>query len=213
MRHDGIGRRVVRLFPPWDSGPRIRICVVPTVHVVDETPVASERVLEAARDFSERRAEMWPDVHVEHLHVHEAGETFAEVTEGNPWPIGFVWERLRYDWSEPGSVKGVVTDSNIFKPGSTWEIKATPIDGGSRVEVIGVRHLRGLQGQAADPRVPTWARKADRGRPPPALPLHGRAAGGAVPLAAALDAMHVACMRAPTPRRKPELRESSAWNS
>jgi hypothetical protein len=44
---------------------------------------------------------MWPDVHVEHLQVHEAGETFAEVTEGNPWPIGYVWERLRYDWSEP----------------------------------------------------------------------------------------------------------------
>jgi hypothetical protein len=40
------------------------------------------------------------------LHVHEAGETFAEVTEGNPWPIGYVWERLRYYWSEPGLVKG-----------------------------------------------------------------------------------------------------------
>ena len=55
-------------------------------------------------------------VHVEHLQVHEAGETFIEVTEGNPWPIGYVWERLRYDWSEPGSVKGVVIDSNIFCP-------------------------------------------------------------------------------------------------
>ena len=120
---------------------------MPTVHVVDETPVAPERVLAAARDFSERRAEMWPDVHVEHLHVHEAGETFAEVTEGNPWPIGYVWERLRYDWSEPGSVKGVVTESNIFKPGSTWEIRATAQNGGSRVEVIGVRHLRGFKGK------------------------------------------------------------------
>ncbi len=82
-------------------------------------------------------------MHVEHLEVHESGETFAEVTEGNPWPIGYVWERLRYDWSEPGWVKGVVTDSNIFKPGSTWAIRATPTNGGSRVEVIAVRHLRG----------------------------------------------------------------------
>lgn len=128
--------------------------MVPTVHVVDETPVAPERVLEAARDFSERRAEMWPDVHVEHLQVHEAGETFAEVTEGNPWPIGYVWERLRYDWSEPGSVKGEVTDSNIFKPGSTWEIRATPANGGSRVEVIGVRHLRGFKGRLLAPAFP-----------------------------------------------------------
>ena len=128
--------------------------MVPTVHVVDETPVAPERVLEAARDFSERRAELWPDVHVEHLHVHEAGDTFADVTEGNPWPIGYVWERLRYDWSEPGSLKGVVTDSNIFKPGSTWEIRATPAHGGSRVEVVAVRRLRGFKGALLVPVFP-----------------------------------------------------------
>jgi hypothetical protein len=128
--------------------------MVPTVHVVDETPVAPERVLEAARDFSERRAELWPDVHVEHLHVHEAGDTFADVTEGNPWPIGYVWERLRYDWSEPGSLKGVVTDSNIFKPGSTWEIRATPANGGSRVEVVAVRRLRGFKGALLVPVFP-----------------------------------------------------------
>ena len=127
---------------------------MPTVHVVEETPVAPERVLEAARDFSERRAEMWPDVHVEHLEVHETGETFAEVTEGNPWPIGYVWERLRYDWSEPGSLKAVVTASNLFKPGSTWEIRATAANGGSRVEVIGVRHLRGFKGRLLAPVFP-----------------------------------------------------------
>ena len=127
---------------------------MPTVRVVDKTPVAAERVLEAARDFSERRAEMWPDVRVEHLQVHEIGETFADVTEGNPWPIGYVWERLRYDWSEPGSVKGVVTDSNIFKPGSTWEITATTIDVGCRMEVIGVRHLRGFKGRLLAPVFP-----------------------------------------------------------
>ena len=127
---------------------------MPTVHVVDETPVAPERILEAARDFSERRAELWPDVHVEHLEVHEVGETFADVTEGNPWPIGHVWERLRYDWSVPGSVKGVVSDSNIFKPGSTWEIRATPADRGSRVEVIGVRRLQGFKGRLLAPVFP-----------------------------------------------------------
>ena len=127
---------------------------MPTVHVVEEAAVAPERVLEAARDFSERRAEMWPDVHLEHLHVHERGETFAEVTEGNPWPIGYVWERLRYDWSEPGAVRGVVTHSNIFKPGSTWEIRATPANGGSRVELIGVRHLRGVKGWLLAPVFP-----------------------------------------------------------
>ena len=33
---------------------------------------------------------------------------------------------MRYDWSHRGLVKGTVVDSNIFKPGSTWEIRATP---------------------------------------------------------------------------------------
>ena len=127
---------------------------MPTVHVVDRTPVRPARVLEAARDFSERRAEMWPDVHVEHLQVHERGDAFAEVTEGNPWPIGYVWERLRYDWSEPGSLRGTVTDSNIFKPGSSWELRATPENGGSKVEVIGVRHLRGVRGRLLAPFFP-----------------------------------------------------------
>jgi hypothetical protein len=127
---------------------------VPTVRVTADTSLPPERVLEAARDFSPRRAELWPDVHVAYLQVHETGDNFAVVTEGNPWPIGYVWERLRYDWSKPGSVKGVVTDSNIFKPGSTWEIKATPIDGGSRVEVIGVRHLRGFKGRLLTPAFP-----------------------------------------------------------
>ena len=127
---------------------------MPTVRVVADTHVAPERVLEAARDFSERRAEMWPDVHVEHMHVHEVGDTFVDVTEGNPWPIGHVWERLRYDWSDPGSVKGVVIDSNIFKPGSTWEIHATPMNGGSRVEIVAVRHLRGLKGRILFPVFP-----------------------------------------------------------
>ena len=129
--------------PPAGLGGRT-IAPVPRVHVVDHTPVGVVLVLEAARDFSERRAEMWPDVHVEHLTVHEIGETFADVTEGNPWPIGYVWERLRYDWSSPGSVQGRVVDSNLFKPGSTWGIWATPEpDGRTRVEVIAVRNLRG----------------------------------------------------------------------
>jgi hypothetical protein len=129
--------------------------MVPTVHVVAETPVVPDRVLEAARDFSERRAELWPDVHVAHLHVHEVGETFAEVSEGNPWPIGYVWERLRYDWSTPSAVKGTVEASNLFKPGSTWEISAVPgKGGGSHVEVRAVRHLGGWRGRLITPLFP-----------------------------------------------------------
>jgi len=128
---------------------------MPTVHVVDTTPVSAERVLEAARDFSERRAAMWPDVHLEHLEVHERGETFSIVTEGNPWPIGYVWERLRYEWSEPGVLKAVVLASNLFKPGSTWQLSARPAPGGgARVEVTAVRNLGGFKGRLITPVFP-----------------------------------------------------------
>jgi hypothetical protein len=124
---------------------------MPEVQVVDWTPVSPERVLEAARDFSERRPQLWPDVHAELFELHRAGEGFAEVTEGNPSPIGPFWERLRYDWSEPGTVKGVVIDSNVFRPGSTWEIAATAADEGSRVAVTMVRNFKGLKGRLVGP--------------------------------------------------------------
>jgi len=116
---------------------------MPSVRVSEHSELPPGAVLAAARDFTDRRADMWPDVHVEYLQVHETGESHAEVTEGNPWPIGYVWERLRYDWSDPRALRGEVIDSNLFKPGSTWELWATPEDGGSRVEIRAVRHLRG----------------------------------------------------------------------
>ena len=135
---------------------------MPKVHVVDESSASADRVLRAARDFSARRAELWRDVHIEHLEVHDSGEAWADVTEGNPWPVGVVWERLHYDWSEPGAIKGRVIDSNIFKPGSTWEIHATALDGGgSRVEILAVRHLRGVKGWMLAPLFPLGLARRD----------------------------------------------------
>jgi len=135
---------------------------VPKVHVVHESSASADRVLRAARDFSARRAELWRDVHIEHLEVHDSGEAWADVTEGNPWPVGVVWERLHYDWSEPGAIKGRVIESNIFKPGSTWEIHATALDGGgSRVEILAVRHLRGVKGWMLAPLFPLGLARRD----------------------------------------------------
>ena len=136
---------------------------MPRVRVVEESSASPEQVLEAARDFSARRAELWRDVYVEHMTIHDRGETWAVVTEGNPWPrpFGLVWERLRYDWSEPGAVKGTVIESNLFKPGSAWEIRASPRDrDGSRVEILAVRHLRG-RGRLLWPVFPLGLAKRD----------------------------------------------------
>ena len=130
--------------------------------MIDESSASADGVLRAARDFSARRAELWRDVHIEHLEVHDSGEAWADVTEGNPWPVGVVWERLHYDWSEPGAIKGRVIESNIFKPGSTWEIHATALDGGgSRVEILAVRHLRGVKGWMLAPLFPLGLARRD----------------------------------------------------
>jgi hypothetical protein len=72
------------------------------------------------------------------------GDDFAEVTEGTNF-LGDSWARERYDWSQPGVVRATTIDSNIFRKGS-WQITATPRDGGSHVEVINDREMKGLKG-------------------------------------------------------------------
>ena len=120
------------------------IFAVPRIHVRELSSAPPQRVLEAARDFSPRRAERWRDVYTEHLTLHDRGETWADVTEGNPWPIGLVWERLRYDWSRSDTLAAVVLESNLFEAGSTWELRATSTEGGgSIVEITADRRLRG----------------------------------------------------------------------
>ena len=102
---------------------------MPTIRVVLQSSLAPERVLQAAYDFSERRAEVWPAVSVPRLTVHDRGDTWADVTEGTRAGPVVNWERCRYDWSQPGSVTAPVTDSNVYAfPASSWEIKATPTE-------------------------------------------------------------------------------------
>lgn len=114
-----------------------------TIRVVADTTVPPDRVLYAARDFSERRADIFPAVSIPKLDVHAEGETSADVTEGTRAGIGDNWERCDYDWSQPGSVRAVVNESNVYEvPGSSWEIKVTPTDGGSRVEMIWIREFQ-----------------------------------------------------------------------
>jgi len=116
---------------------------VTKIRVVSETTVPPDRVLYAARDFTERRADIFPAVSVSKLEVHTRGETSADVTEGTRAGIGDNWERCDYDWSRPDSVKATVKESNVYAvPGSSWEIKATPTDSGSRVEMIWIREFR-----------------------------------------------------------------------
>ena len=113
-----------------------------TIHVTIQSRLSPERVLAAGYDFSARRTEIFPAVSTPHFEVHELGETSADVTEGTPVGVGINWERCRYDWSQPGSVKALVTDSNVYRPAvSSWELRAAPVESGSTIEMIWIREF------------------------------------------------------------------------
>src|SRR5437016_7642928 len=108
-----------------------------------ETSASPEQVIEiAGKDFSTRRAEIWPNVRQSNLVVHDRSTDHVEVTEGGTGPAHFIWERCRYEWSRPGMVTSTVIDSNALLPGTTFELRATPSDGGSNVEMVLDRKFR-----------------------------------------------------------------------
>ena len=107
-------------------------------------------------DFSERRADAWPGVDLEHLVVHETGENFAEVTEGN----ATTWERERYDWdTAAGTVTAQTLDSNVWAEGSRWDYRITPVEGGSLVGVRLERHGKNVKGKLIGALLPVVGKK------------------------------------------------------
>jgi len=111
-----------------------------TIPVAEDTTVSAEHVLAAVRDFSDRRAQVFPAVSTRHMTVHALADTSADVTEGTRLGPFVVWERCRYDWSKPGRVTATVVDSNVYGfPGSSWEITATATDQGSHVDMTWTR--------------------------------------------------------------------------
>jgi hypothetical protein len=112
------------------------------INVTAETAASPDRVLAlAGTDFSDHRAEIWPNVTTRRLEVHERGATYAVVTEGATGIARFASERSRYDWSEPGTVTQTVLDSNVVAPGSSWQMRvAARDDGGSTVQMRLERH-------------------------------------------------------------------------
>jgi hypothetical protein len=98
---------------------------MPRIEFDLSTDVAPDRFIGALTDFSPARAEVWPNVDAQHLKVHEVGPDWADVTEGSSF-AGGVWERNRYDWSTPGTVRIETTESNTWRPGSFWLYQVEP---------------------------------------------------------------------------------------
>jgi hypothetical protein len=118
-------------------------------HVITDrdTSASPERVIGALTDFSSKRLYLWPNLAPKYFKVESSAATSAEVTEGSAG-FGGVWERSRYDWSRPGTVRIDVQDSNAFEPGSSWVYEVTPKPGGgSHVHMEFDRRPRNFKGR------------------------------------------------------------------
>jgi hypothetical protein len=117
------------------------------VHADRDTTASPERVIGALTDFSSKRFDLWPNIDRRYYELAKSDLTSAEVKEGSA-AFGGVWERSRYDWSRPGTVRIDVQDSNAFQPGSYWLYEVTPTpDGGSHVHMEFDRRPRNLKGR------------------------------------------------------------------
>jgi hypothetical protein len=119
---------------------------MPRIEFDIKTAVPPDRFIAALTDFSPARAQLWPNIDAEHLTVHEVGTHWADVTEGSSL-AGGVWERNRYDWSSPGTVRVETIESNTWRPGSSWLYRVEPTDSGSTIHVNVDRRPASLRGR------------------------------------------------------------------
>jgi hypothetical protein len=119
---------------------------MPRIEFEVDTAVSADRFISALTDFSPQRAEIWPNIDAQHLKVHEVGPDWADVTEGSSI-AGGVWERNRYDWSTPGTVRVETTESNTWRPGSSWLYRVETTGTGSHIRVTVDRRPASIRGR------------------------------------------------------------------
>ena len=114
-----------------------------TFDITETTTATPAQFLAALIDFGPDRAKIWGNSKDSFLKVHDRGNTWADVTEGS---VG-VWERLRYDWSNPLDIVLSTTDSNAWGKASGHRYTLTTgADGRTSVHMVVVRegiHVKG----------------------------------------------------------------------
>ena len=118
-----------------------------TIHMKVTTTATPEQFVAALTDFGPGRKDLFPNSADDYLKVHDQGPTSADVTEGSSG----IWERLRYDWSDPNRVVMTTTDSNTWggNSGHTYTFTRQP-DGTTEVDVR--RGARGKEPQGTGAR-------------------------------------------------------------
>ena len=114
-----------------------------TIHLHRTTTLTPEQYVAGLTDFGPGRSKLFSNSADSYLKVHHRGHSRADVTEGS----GGVWERLHYDWSDPGHVVLTTTDSNLWggASGHTYTFTRQP-NGTTDIDVVVVRQGKNLRG-------------------------------------------------------------------
>ena len=116
-----------------------------TIHLKETTTATPEQFIAGLTDFGPGRSKIFGQQRRRVPRGARPGPGHADVTEGS----GGVWERLRYDWSDPKHVVLTTTDSNIWggASGHTYTFKRQP-DGTTELDVVIVRDGKNVKGRA-----------------------------------------------------------------
>ena len=115
-----------------------------TIHLHQTTTATPEQFVAGLTDFGPGRSKPFPNSADDDLKVHSQGPDYADVTEGS----GGVWERLRYDWSDPNHVVLTSTDSNVWggASGHTYTLTRHPNET-TDIDVVVVREGKTFKGR------------------------------------------------------------------
>ena len=115
-----------------------------TIHFKLTTTATPEQFIAGLTDFGPGREKIFGNSTDQYLKVHQKSTNSADVTEGS----GGIWERLKYDWSDPTHVVLTTTDSNLWggRSGHTYTLTPQP-NGTTDVDVLIVREGKNLKGR------------------------------------------------------------------
>jgi len=130
---------------------------MPTARFTVHTTLSPSEVMALMTDFGPDRAGRWPNVDDAHFRVHDQGQDWAEVTEGN----AMGWERERYSWDATAGTVAIETlDSNLWGAGSGWRYTLTPAAGGTDVQVTLTRAPKSFRGRLIGALIPIVGSRA-----------------------------------------------------
>ena len=115
-----------------------------TIHLHQTTTSTPEQYIAGLTDFGPGRSKLFGNSADKYLKVHSRGPSEADVTEGS----GGIWERLRYDWSDPNHVVLTTTDSNTWggSSGHTYTFTRRS-DGLTDIDLVTIRDGKNLKGR------------------------------------------------------------------